>query len=66
MLMWANEGYSEIPTAAILGKQPEVQRCKEADDGMVQLLRVGEVELASRTQGGSAQCEHSKEQPGCL
>ncbi|MEM8815385.1 MAG: type II toxin-antitoxin system HigB family toxin [Pseudomonadota bacterium] len=30
-----NEGYCTIPTAEVLGKQPQVQRCKEANDGTV-------------------------------
>jgi len=45
--MFVNEGYRQVQIAEILGKQSEVQRCKEADDRVVQLLCVGEMEYAS-------------------
>jgi hypothetical protein len=61
MLAYADAGYSKVKTKEILGKQSEVQRCEETDDGMVQLLRGGRMELASRAKGRPAQCERSEE-----
>jgi len=55
MLTCINAGNSKVQIKEILGKESEVQRRKETDDGMVQLLRIGGMELTSRAKGRSAQ-----------
>ena len=46
-----NWEHGTFQAAEVLGKQAGVQRCKEANDGVVQLLCIGEMELTSRAEG---------------
>lgn len=38
MLTFVDEDYCQVQVTEILGEQSEVQRCEEANDGVVQLL----------------------------
>jgi len=54
MLGCLNEGDRKVQAKEILGKKSEIQRRKEANDGMVQLLCIEKMEYATQIEGGFA------------